>query len=211
MLLRVVEKNSDFMNLMTTTLLYATVVYVGKMLPIFRPISILFMPLKAIRSLPQLFNINSQEVQSRIDKRGSTKHPDFIDYMLPLDAPAPTKKEKVHLDQVALQLFIAGYDPIRLAFYSNLFFLLKNPKCYQKLVQEVRSSFESYKDITTDTADLPYLNGCLQEALRLWTLNASGLPRISPGAEVDGVYVPKGVCRQIPSNTLLDSPSYENT
>jgi cytochrome P450 len=192
------EKNSDFMNVMTTTLQYATSTYVAKMIPLMRPLSILFMPMTAIKSSPQFFELNKKEVQSRIDRRGTTKHPDFVDYMLPLDAPAPTtKQEKVHLEQVALQLFIAGFDPVRLCFYANLFFLLKNPGCYQKLVQEVRSSFESYQDITSDGADLPYLNGCLQESLRLWSLNSSGMPRISPGAEVDGVYVAKGIICQV--------------
>lgn len=40
---------------------------------------------------------------------------------------------------------------------------------------------------------LPYLHAVIEETLRLHTNGAFGLPRISPGATVDGHYIAKGV------------------
>jgi cytochrome P450 len=41
------------------------------------------------------------------------------------------------------------------------------------------------------------LHACLEESLRILPSNNMGLPRYSPGAMVDGQYIPKGV-RVIP-------------
>lgn len=160
-----------------------------------------------LRSLPKVLKINSQEIQKRIDNRGNTKHPDFVDYMLPPDSPPPTtKKQKIHLEQVALQLFIAGYDPIQITLNSIIFFLLKTPEAYTTLVKEVRAAFQDYDDITHDSlVDLKFLHACIQETLRVHVTAITGLPRISPGAVVDGIYVPKGV-RQIPDHEFNPPP-----
>lgn len=42
-------------------------------------------------------------------------------------------------------------------------------------------------------ARLPYLQAFVQETFRAHLTTPTGMPRISPGAVVDGIYVPKGV------------------
>lgn len=190
------EKSSDFMDTFLGTNLFGTVMQVSKRFPLLSPLAYLCVPPSIILKVPKTFSMNSQEVQRRIDNRGNTRHPDFVDYMLPSDAPPPsTKKEKVHLEQVALQMFIAGFDPIQLALFSSFFFLLKEPEILETLVWEIRSTFQSYDQINSEAlAALPYLNACIHETLRVHVANATGLPRRSPGAVVDGIYIPKGVC-----------------
>lgn len=168
---------------------------VSKRFPLLSPLSFLFAPPKIIRLVPKFFKMNSQEVQRRIDNRGKTTHPDFVDYMLPTNAPAPTKKkEKVHLEQVSMQLLIAGFDPIQITFFSSLFFLLKNQDAYKTLVEEIRNTFRNYTKITPDNlASLKYLNAVIHETLRTHVTAITGLPRKSPGAMVAGTYVPRGV------------------
>lgn len=203
-------KNTDFLETLLGTNLLGTIMQVSKKYSVLGLFSFLFIPPKTLRLLPKFFKMNSQAIQTRIDNRGKTKHPDFFDYMLPDNAPEPTtKKEKVHLEQVALQLFIAGFDPIQLTLYGCFFYLLKEPDILATLVEEIRSSFQNYSDIAPDAlVDLKYLNACIHEVLRSFPTNANGFPRKSPGATVDGVYVPKGVVCQISYFFITRNPRY---
>lgn len=139
--------------------------------------------------------INGQEVQRRIDRRGHTDHLDYFDQLIPADEPAPNgKKQITHLEQIAGQLLVASWEPVSNQMYSVVFFLLRNPESYSTVTAEVRIAFSSYSDITPDSViKLGYLHACLQETFRLHQNTADGLPRMSPGADVDGKYVPKGV------------------
>jgi hypothetical protein len=189
------EKDSEFIQTLVGTSFYGTIMQLSKKIPMLKLLAILFVPLNVIALVPKFYKMNRQAIQARIDKRDTTTHADFVDYMLPHDAAPPsTEKEKIHLEQVALQLFIAGFDPIRLLFYGSLFFLLKNPETYTALAAEIRNTFKSYNDITADNAArLQYLHACLQETLRVFPISAAGMPRKSPGSVVDGKYVPLGV------------------
>ncbi|KAI2782286.1 isotrichodermin C-15 hydroxylase [Daldinia loculata] len=203
-------KNTDFLETLLGTNFYGTVMQVSKRFPLLSPLSFLFAPPKIIRLVPKFFKMNSQEVQRRIDNRGKTTHPDFVDYMLPTNAPAPTnKKEKVHLEQVSMQLLIAGFDPIQITFFSSLFFLLKNQDAYKTLVEEIRNTFRNYTEITPDNlASLKYLNAVIHETLRTHVTAVTGLPRKSPGAMVAGTYVPKGVVCQTSNFNICRNPRY---
>jgi len=154
--------------------------------------------------------MNSAAVKARIDNRGKTKHPDFLDYLVsPEDPPPRTQKEIVHIEQVALQMFIAGYDPIQVTLYAALFFLMKNPKCHEILTQEIRNTFKTYEEITPDAlVNMKYTNAVIQETLRVHLGAATGLPRLSPGAMVDGVFVPKGVVCQLSMFTAMRHERY---
>lgn len=75
-----------------------------------------------------------------------------------------------------------------------MFFLLKYPETRGHLVREVRGAFQRYKDITPDAlVQLPYMAAFIHETLPVHLTAPTGMPRVSPGAVVDGVYVPKGV------------------
>lgn len=190
-------KSSELLETLLGTNLFGTVSQVLKKFPFLSIFSIFFVSPKVLRSFLKVLKINSEEIQRRIDNRGKTKHPDFVDFMVPPDAnPPTTKKEKVHLEQVAFQLFIASYDPIQITLNSAIFFLLKEPKIYAKLVGEIRGAFQDFNDINSDSiVDLKFLHACVQETLRVHVTTITGLPRISPGAMVDSVYVPKGVSK----------------
>lgn len=163
-------------------------------LPIVNLFALFFVSPSVLRSLPGVFKMNSEAVQRRIDIRGTTPHPDFVDYMLPVDsAPPTTKNEKIHLEQVAFQLFVAGYDPIQITL-NAVFFLVKEPNAHKILVHEIRDAFQTYDSINADVlAGLKYFHAVVSETMRVHITNGTGMPRISPGAIVDGVYIPKGV------------------
>lgn len=73
------------------------------------------------------------------------------------------------------------------------YYLLKNPAALRNLSDEIRNTFEDPKVITSDsTAGLQYLSAVIDEGLRIYPPVPTGLPRTSPGAVVDGYYVPAG-------------------
>ncbi|KAB5558036.1 isotrichodermin C-15 hydroxylase [Coniochaeta sp. 2T2.1] len=162
-------------------------------------------------TVPAVLKANADEVRARIDRRGKTKHPDFMDYMIPTEGPpVPTgKKDLRHIEQVALQMFIAGFDPIQIQLYAAVFFLVKHGEAYARLTKEIRDAFESYGDITAEAVSkLAYLNAFIHESQRAYVITVARMPRVSPGATVDGVYVPKGVIVHLSSFTAARHPRY---
>jgi cytochrome P450 len=74
------------------------------------------------------------------------------------------------------------------------FYLLTNPETLRKLTQEIRGAYKNAQHIdVASTLRLPYLQAVLKETQRIFPSSPVGLPRVSPGAKVNGVYVPPGV------------------
>ncbi|KAE8352502.1 cytochrome P450 [Aspergillus coremiiformis] len=108
-------------------------------------------------------------------------------------------------------LMLAGFHTTQNALCAVIFFVLTHPESHAKLVRELQSAFTSAEDITGDVVQrLPYLNAVLTEALRLYPPVPLGGPRVSPGAYVDGVYLPAGteVCTSL--FALHHNPDYFN-
>jgi cytochrome P450 len=79
--------------------------------------------------------------------------------------------------------------------------LLRNRRCYDKLVAEIRSSFKDVSEISAQKlSELPYLTVCLEEGLRIFPPVPIGLLRTVPeeGSTIDGHWVPGGVCNFFP-------------
>lgn len=137
-----------------------------------------------------------QQLERRIRRQGAVEHLDFIDQLIPADREPPKDKKAMrHLEQVAGQLLLAGYEPPSLWFYFTVYQLVKNPRTLEVLVKEIRGAFERNEEITASSAaNLPFLAACLKESLRFTPPLLTGMPVISPGTMVDGTYIPKGVC-----------------
>ena len=60
--------------------------------------------------------------------------------------------------------------------------LLRTPTAYTRLTEEIRSSFPtSAKNMKfTELAELPYMNACIDEALRIFPPVPTGLTRTVP-------------------------------
>ncbi|KAI6084063.1 cytochrome P450 [Hypoxylon rubiginosum] len=189
---------------------FATVLAVFKRFPLLTPFQYLFAPMGKVRLFAQMERVTRDSVLKRIDQRGSTEHDDYFEYILPADSPKPSDpRELLHIGSVALQVMFAGWGPMGDLFYGALALLLQEPNCYKALAEEVRTHFQDYESITpTELGSLPYLHACVEETLRMLPSNNTGLPRISPGATVDGHYVPKGAYVQSCIWALARSPTY---
>jgi cytochrome P450 len=70
---------------------------------------------------------------------------------------------------------------------------LKTPPALLKLTHEIRSRYTHYSDIdATSAQQLPYLQAALHESLRIYPPGSLGFPRISPGCQIDGAWIPRG-------------------
>ncbi|KAK7755574.1 hypothetical protein SLS62_002509 [Diatrype stigma] len=174
------------------------------------PLMFLAIPPSIILAMPKLIKMNAQDARRRIERRGQTEHLDYFEQLIPADGPVPEdKKQMYHVENVAGQLLIASWQPLANQFYSLVFFLLQEPAAYAALAGEVRAAFATYGAINTETTGhLKYLQACVQESLRLHQDTVDGLPRVSPGALVDGTYIPAGVTCQISYFAASRSPRF---
>ncbi len=89
---------------------------------------------------------------------------------------------------------MAGSETSTTLLSGLTYYLLKNPDTLRYLQSEVRGAFKDASEIDSNSASkLPYLFAAIEEGLRIFPPVAFGLPRVSPGATVDGHYIPAGV------------------
>lgn len=188
-------KDSTLLSATLKLNLFLTMSQITRKFRLINPLMYLTIPPSVWFMMPKLIGMNHQDVKARIERRGETQHLDYFEQLVPADKPSPEdKKEIYHLENVAGQLLLAGWQPLANQFYSLIFFVLKEPEAYAALVKEVRDTFTDYDLINSETtAGLKYLQACAYESLRLHQETVDGLPRVSPGALVDGTYIPKGV------------------
>lgn len=104
---------------------------------------------------------------------------------------------------------LAGSETSATMLSGTTFYLLKTPHTLKRLNEEVRGAFECYSEITAkSTETLEYLNAVIEEGLRIYPPAAFGLPRTSPGANVCGHYIPKGVVVSLPMFTITRDPAF---
>lgn len=175
--------------------LFLTISQIKRKFRLLNPLIYLTIPPSVWFLMPRLIGMNHQDVKARIERRGETEHLDYFEQLVPADKPSPKDKKYIyHLENVAGQLLLAGWQPLANQFYSLIFFILKEPDTYAALVKEVRDAFTDYGAINNEsTGGLKYLQACAYESFRLHQDTVDGLPRMSPGAVVDGSYIPKGV------------------
>lgn len=147
-------------------------------------------PKNMIQNHNEHLRLHKAKARRRI-ARGSMDRIDFFDHLIKNN----TLTEDLLLANADL-LLLAGSETTATALTGLTWYLLHNPACLATLTAEVRGAFTSEGQITGDSTaggSLPYLHGCVEEAMRLFPPVTLGLPRDCPGAVVDGVYVPEGV------------------
>lgn len=129
---------------------------------------------------------------------------DFIVYMTQdrEDAAMETSEKKgmndLEISQNSLILATAGSDSTTTTMCGVLYYLAQPAaaKAKRAVLDELRSAFQSEEEVTlrnTTSTSLPYLNACIEEAMRVYPSTAEQPPRVSPGELVGGHFIPKGV------------------
>ncbi|KAK8078964.1 hypothetical protein PG994_002771, partial [Apiospora phragmitis] len=202
-------KSARFLDQLWEVSFFVTANQILKKFPLLNPLKFLFIPPSILLSFFDVQKMNIQALESRIMRRGNVEHLDHFEQLLPADAPAPTRKEQKHIEVVTGHLVVAGYEPIASQIYGTIMFSVLEPECLNILVREIRAAFQSYDDINiNDLESLPFLHASLMETLRITVLQSSGQARVSPGATVDGRFIPKG--RWLPKGHPKWDPAFKN-
>ncbi|KAI5213461.1 hypothetical protein AUEXF2481DRAFT_701441 [Aureobasidium subglaciale EXF-2481] len=105
-----------------------------------------------------------------------TSRKDFMSYILRYNDDKGMSVAEIN--QTAKVLVLAGSETTATLLSGAIYHLLKNPLTLEKLVDEVRSSYESEHHINlVSSAKLHYLQAVLDEALRLYPPVPGTMPR----------------------------------
>jgi cytochrome P450 len=178
-------------NVLATTRILAHLGALSRF-PFRKLLNMCFLPAGSVKGSLEHLKHTREKVMRRINSK--SQRPDFFTRIL-----EAKEAQNITIDELqshSSSFIVAGSETTATALSAAVYYILKNPDTYHKLVQEVRSSFAKYDDITGHAADrLPYLRAVIQEGFRLFPPAPNGFPRTCSGVgeTVDGVYVPKGV------------------
>ena len=93
-------------------------------------------------------------------------------------------------------MVIAGSETTATILSGTVYYLCTHPRVMQKLLDEVRTSFDSSDEINiARISQLKYINAVIDESFRLYPPAAGSHPRITPpeGANILGEWLPGNV------------------
>ncbi|SPO05597.1 related to isotrichodermin C-15 hydroxylase (cytochrome P-450 monooxygenase CYP65A1) [Cephalotrichum gorgonifer] len=151
------------------------------------------------RSAKEHHQLSHDTAVKRLDS-GNTSREDFMSYILRHNdsEKGMTVGEIVENSSI---LIIAGSETTATLLSGATYYLLTHPQVYNRVVQEIRSTFQSEEDITMlQVNQLQYMIAVLTEAFRMYPPVPTHLPRVSPagGEFVDGYWIPEGTSVSIP-------------
>ena len=165
---------------------------IGRRLPFMWPVIFFLLPAGMKEKLDVFLKYSRVQVRKRVAAQNSITRTDFFSTLL--SSKAKERENEEWLIAQANVLVIAGSDTTATTLTAITYYLCKYPDKQAILQREIRNVFTERNQITGDeVARLPYLNAVIEEALRLFPPTPFGLPRISPGATIDGIWIPKGV------------------
>lgn len=101
------------------------------------------------------------------------------------------------LNAECISLLVAGSDTTSTFLSALLFYLAKNSAAYDRLVQEICTTFSEPSEVRLGAklSSCRYLRACMDEALRMSPPVGEALYReaLRGGATVDGIYIPEGI------------------
>lgn len=132
-----------------------------------------------------------QAASQRLQRGADVNRFDFFSHLLREKAP------EANIEFFASQgstLVAAGTETTSTFMSALTYHLLQQPDCLKHLQDELRCTFRQHSEIDGEsTKPLKYLNAVIEEGMRIFNPAAFGLPRVSPGANVTGEWIPKGV------------------
>ncbi|KAK4071825.1 hypothetical protein Trihar35433_3889 [Trichoderma harzianum] len=134
---------------------------------------------------------------------------DFMTYMLRKTRTGEEGMTQEEILATAPVLVTAGSETTATLLSGFFFYLPSNPTAYWRLTEEIRSTFNSEDDINMRSASsLPYLQACLEEALRIYPPAAETPWRVSPGDMLLDQFVPAGTHISVSQWATYRNPKY---
>lgn len=160
----------------------------------------------SIKQREKLYAMSKEKLKGRLAKDNTRD--DYFAHILSDPHKGFHQSEDVLLSQ-AMVLIVAGSETTSTFLSGATYFLTKTPTAFNRFALEIRSAFNTSEQITAESVgQLPYLTAVIEEGLRIHGPLAFGLPRISPGAEVGGEFIPAGTGVSTCPWTTQHSPKY---
>ena len=171
---------------------------------------------KGIAAVENLTGIAVAAVGSRLDaaeKGMADSRNDILARLLQAKDASGQPMERDELIAEALTQLIAGSDTISNTACGIFYWILHGErsapgKIIPRLQEELDQAISSGAKIASysEVKDLPFLRRCIDEAMRLHSTSAIGLPRLvadnGAGVDFDGFYFPPGTVLSVPSYTI---------
>ncbi|PQE04137.1 hypothetical protein CJF31_00003232 [Rutstroemia sp. NJR-2017a BVV2] len=141
----------------------------------------------------------------------TSRQKDIFSHLLAEDNESGTKFTQKELDSNAQLVIVAGTDTTVSVVIQTVKKLANLPEIYRKLQNEIDDLYTRGQSITIESVrNLEYLNGVVNEALRLYTPTPSGTYATTypQGLVVDGVHIPGNVQVNIPFLALMRDERY---
>jgi len=140
-------------------------------------------------------NFAADQVEQRKGKTGGC---DLLADLEKVHEQKPDEMDDNAVLSMATSNIFAGSDTTAISLRSIIYYLLKNPDTKRRLLEEIddraRDGNLSDPAKLEEANEMPYLQACMYEALRLHPAVGMSLPRVVPeaGIEIDGHYLPAG-------------------
>ena len=162
-------------------------------------------------TVENLWNITKKIQTNRSAEK--TNHENFIDRLAELKKQLVKPGSSVTEDQLTAQgivFFTAGFDTSANSLGVLSYYLVNNPEVYGQLMQEVNERLEDYdgKVGYEMVAEMPYLEACVKEALRMSAPVARGARACNKDWEYKGIKIKKGTKIGIPFQVVHKNPEY---
>jgi tryprostatin B 6-hydroxylase len=146
----------------------------------------------------------SQQIENRIQRQGKSEVQDVAHYLVDNFLKNDDKKNSLLMIQADSRLIIVAGSDTTAATLTHLFYhIAVDSTIAQNLREELKPRIGGDGEITNQKLqDAPYLNGCINEALRLNPPVPSGVFRKTPS---EGVYIGETF---IPGDTTIQMPGF---
>lgn len=123
--------------------------------------------------------------------------------------PENAQVRKMTLDEITAQLlvfFVAGVETVSTALSTTAYHLALNPECQDRVIAEVDKA-SSEGEITYDSLqEMPYLEACFKEAMRLCTPDSIIMRLCTEETTVAGIQFKPGMSVDIPLAGIHHDP-----
>lgn len=143
-------------------------------------------------------------IQAEIDTRRNAVHPgaDILSLMLAARHEDGSGMSNDELQDELMTLVFAGHETTGIALAWAIYWLLRNPDTMSRLLAELDAAGPNTDPETL--AKLPYLDGVIQETLRLYPIVPDVPRQLVRPLEIDGYRLPEGIGVTV-ATTLLHS------
>ncbi|KAH8670784.1 averantin oxidoreductase [Xylariales sp. PMI_506] len=165
-----------------------------------------------INSWPQKLLVklipSSLREKRRIEEGVTREHNDFLYYILRQNEKGGVSQNEIILNSALF--IVAGSETTASLLSGLLMWLLRTPHAYARITAELRLAFSDPQSMTfLQLQELPYMNACIDEALRIFPPVPTGLTRTVPagGDTVVGEFLPGGTTVSVYAWAAHHSPA----